>query len=137
MRINYCNYCWQISNGKNRNFTRALWRVESWELVANGTFFLSLDTTPTGAETLRGGLNAVTGSTGNDAVVAASARALRQFSNSCGAMKVKKIWARPFESGPSFGNNSALVPGDKLAGAGTCLDQSDCVFVSWLDLLQL
>jgi hypothetical protein len=30
--------------------TRALWRVESWELVANDSIFLRLDTTPTGAE---------------------------------------------------------------------------------------
>ena len=69
-------------------------RVESWELVANGSFFLSLDTTPTGPENLRGahdgGLHAVTGSTGNAAVVAASARAVLQFSYSCGVMKVKE-----------------------------------------------
>jgi hypothetical protein len=37
--------------------TRALWRVESWELVTNGSFFLSLDTTHTGAENLLGGLH--------------------------------------------------------------------------------
>jgi hypothetical protein len=36
----------------------------------------------------------------------------------------------------SFGNNIALVPWDKLAGAGTCLDQSHCVFVTSLDWLQ-
>ncbi len=39
------------------------WR--QW-LVANGSLFLSLDTTPTGAETLRGVLHAVTGSTAYD-----------------------------------------------------------------------
>jgi hypothetical protein len=77
--------------------TRALWRVESWERVANGSFFLSLDTTPTltvtltVAENLRGGLHAVTGSTGNDAVLAASARAVRHFSYSCGVMKLSLI----------------------------------------------
>ncbi len=75
--------------------TRALWRVESWERVANGSFFLSLDTTPTltvtltVAENLRGGLHAVTGSTGNDAVVVATARAVRHFSYSCGVMKLQ------------------------------------------------
>jgi hypothetical protein len=73
---------------KTEIVTRALWRVESWELVANGSIFLSLDTA--GAENLRGGVHAVTGSTGNDAVVAASARTLRQFSNSCGVMKAKE-----------------------------------------------
>jgi hypothetical protein len=68
--------------------TRALWRMESW--VANDSnFFLSLDTTPTGAENLQGGLHAVT-VTGNAAVVAASALALLQSSNSCGVMKVKE-----------------------------------------------
>jgi hypothetical protein len=70
--------------------TRAFWRVEPWKLVANYFFFLSVDTTPTGAENLRGGLHAMTGSTGNDAVVAASAWAVRQFSYSSGVMKVKE-----------------------------------------------
>ena len=37
---------------------------------------------------------------------------------------------------PSFGNNIALVPWDKLAGAGTCLDQLHCVVVESLDRLQ-
>ncbi len=97
--------------------TRALWRVESWVLVANGSFFLSLDTTPTGAENLRWGLHAVTGSTGNDTVVAATARALRQFSNSFGAMKVKRKFGRGHLN-PSFGYKIALVPWDKLGGAG-------------------
>jgi hypothetical protein len=115
--------------------TRALWRVESWELVANVSFFLSLDSTPTGAENLRGGLHAVTGSTGYDAVVAASARAVRQFSNSCGVMEVKRKIGRG-NLDPSFGNNIALVPWDKLAGDGTCLDQSICMFVASLDWLQ-
>jgi hypothetical protein len=88
MRINNCNYCWQTSNGKNRNCHPRI--VES-EIMGAGSQW-SLDTTPgpTGAENLRGGLHAVTGSTGNDAVVADSARALRQFSNSCGVMKVKE-----------------------------------------------
>jgi hypothetical protein len=52
-------------------------------------FFLGLDTTTTGAENLLGGLHAAP-VTGNDAVVAASALALRQFSNSCGVTKVKE-----------------------------------------------
>ena len=65
--------------------TGALWRVESWLVVANDSlFFLSLDTTPTGAENLRGGLP------GNAAVVAATALALRRSSNSYGVMKVKE-----------------------------------------------
>ncbi len=52
-------------------------------------FFLSLDTTPTGAENLRGGLHAAP-VTGNDAVVAATALALRRFSNSCGVTEIKE-----------------------------------------------
>ncbi len=119
--------------------TRALCRVESWELVANGSFFLSLDTTPagpcsTGAENLRGGLHAVTGSTGNDACGLSAGR----------AAVLEFLWSdeskRKFGRGhlnPSFGNDIALVPWDRLAGAGTCLDQSHCVVVAWLDWLQL
>jgi hypothetical protein len=105
--------------------SRALWRVKSWELEANGSIFLSLDTTPTGAEHSQGGLHAVAGSTDNDAVVAASARALQQFSNSCGVLKVKENLGKAISV--SFSNNIALVPLDKLAGAETCLDQSHCV----------
>ncbi len=68
----------------------ALWRVESWELIANDSFFfLSLDTTPTGAENLRGGVHAAP-VTGNDAVVAAPSLALLQFSNSSGVTKIKE-----------------------------------------------
>ncbi len=107
--------------------------MELWELVANGSYFMSLDTTHTGAENLPGGLHAVTGSTGNDAVVAASAWALRQFSNSCGVMKVKENLVEGLEAIeirvsviilPWFLGISWLQP-----GAGTCLDQSHCVVV--------
>jgi hypothetical protein len=78
--------------------TGALWRVHTWELLANDLFvFLSLDISPTGAENLRGGLHAAP-VTGNDAVVAASVLALRQFSNSSGVTYIKEIWARPVES---------------------------------------
>jgi hypothetical protein len=64
--------------------TGALWRVHTWELLANDSFiFLSLDTSSIGAENLRGGLHAAP-ATGNDAVVAASVLALQQFSNSSG-----------------------------------------------------
>ncbi len=49
-------------------------------------FFFSLDTTPAGAENLRGGLHAAP-VTGNAAVVAASAL---QFSNSSGVTKLKE-----------------------------------------------
>jgi hypothetical protein len=52
-------------------------------------FFFGLDTTPTGAENLRGGLHAAP-VTGNGAVVAASALALQQFSNSSGVTKINK-----------------------------------------------
>jgi hypothetical protein len=52
-------------------------------------FFLSLDTTPTGAENLRGGLHAAP-VTDNDAVVAAPALAIGQFSNSSGVTKIKE-----------------------------------------------
>jgi hypothetical protein len=72
--------------------TRAL-RVESCDLVANGSFFLSLDTTPTGAENLRGGLHAFLW---ND--------------------ESKRNFGRGHLN-PSFGDNIALVPWDKLAGA--------------------
>ena len=93
MLINNLICCWQTSNGKNSNFHQRI--VESGIMGAdspgaNGSFFLSLDTAPTGAENLRGGLHAVTGSTGNDTVVAASARAVRQFSYSSGVIKVKQ-----------------------------------------------
>jgi hypothetical protein len=52
-------------------------------------FFWSLDTTPSGAENLRGGLHAVTG---NDAVVAARAlsSAFWQFSYSSGVTTIKE-----------------------------------------------
>ncbi len=53
-------------------------------------FFLSLDTTPTGAENLRGGLHAAAPVTGNDSVAAAPSLALRQFSNSSGVTKIKE-----------------------------------------------
>ncbi len=71
--------------------TGALWRVESWELIANDSFFFlsfKLDTTPTVAEILLGGLHA-TPVTGNDAVVEAPSPslALLQFSNSSGVTK--------------------------------------------------
>ncbi len=46
-----------------------------WLVANNSFFFLSLDTTPTGAENLRGGLHAAL-VTGNDGVVATSALAL-------------------------------------------------------------
>ncbi len=52
-------------------------------------FFLSLDTTPTGAEYLRGGLHAAP-VTGNDAVLAAPSLALQWFSNSSGVTKTKE-----------------------------------------------
>ncbi len=52
-------------------------------------FFLSLDTTPTGAENLRGGLHAAP-LTGNDAVVAAPSLAFRILSNSSKVTKIKE-----------------------------------------------
>ncbi len=90
MRINNCNYSWQTSNGKNRNCLRRI--VESGIMGADSHdsfLFLSLDTTPTGAENLRGGLHVVP-VTGNDAVAAAPSLALRQFSNSSGVTKIKE-----------------------------------------------
>jgi hypothetical protein len=75
---------------KRGNVTGALWRAESWELIAKYSFFfLSLDNTATGAENLRGGLHAAP-VTGNDAVVAAPSLALRQFLNSSGVTKIKE-----------------------------------------------
>ena len=55
----------------------------------------------------------------NDAVVAASARAVRQFSYSCGAMKVKENLGEANQNRGSV-NNIALVPWDKLTGTGAC-----------------
>jgi hypothetical protein len=77
---------------KTGTVTRTLWRVESWELVAiTSPWFLFLDLGHhTYWENLTGGWHAVTGSTGNDAGVAASARAMRQFSYSFEVMKVKE-----------------------------------------------
>ena len=64
--------------------------------------------------------------TGNDVVVGASGL----------AVVLEFLWSdeskRKFGRGhlnPSFDNDITLVPWDKLAGAGTCLDQSHCVIV--------
>jgi hypothetical protein len=84
------NCCWQTSNGKNRNCHPRI--VES-EIMAAGSHRLSIfefgHHTCWSQKPTRG-LHAVTGSTGNEALVAASARAVRKFSYFCRIMKVKE-----------------------------------------------
>jgi hypothetical protein len=60
--------------------------------------------------------------------------------SSPGCLVLEFLWSdenkRKFGRGhlnPSFDNNVALVSWDKLAGAGTCLDQSHCVVLdAWI-----